>query len=104
MKHSQNFQALCWPRLHISADNHLRKLQHLRKKGFINVGNFPRGTTACDLRIISKLLWVYDDVRKLCRQQAEVNLNHENSNYRNNGQGEARYRKYKTLKLGDGQA
>jgi hypothetical protein len=37
---------------------------------------------------------------KLSRQQAEVIQNHENANVRNIGQGEARHRKYKRLKLG----
>jgi hypothetical protein len=41
---------------------------------------------------------------KLSRQQAEVIQNHENANVRNTGQGEARHRKYKRLKLGGGQA
>jgi hypothetical protein len=41
---------------------------------------------------------------KLSRQQAEVIQNHENVNVRNIGQGEARHRKYKRLKLGGGQA
>jgi hypothetical protein len=41
---------------------------------------------------------------KLSRQQAEVIQNHENANVRNIGQGEARHRKYKRLKLGGGQA
>jgi hypothetical protein len=41
---------------------------------------------------------------KLCRQQAEVILNNGNENVRYTGQGEARQRKYKRLKLGGGQA
>jgi hypothetical protein len=40
----------------------------------------------------------------ICRQQAEVILNHDNENVRNIGQGEARHRKYKRLKVGGGQA
>jgi hypothetical protein len=47
---------------------------------------------------------VYDYITKLCRRQAEVILNHENPNVRAIGQGEARQRKYKRLKLGGGQA
>jgi hypothetical protein len=43
-------------------------------------------------------------ITKLCRQQAKVIQNHENANVRNIGQGEPRYRKYKRLKLGGGQA
>jgi hypothetical protein len=48
--------------------------------------------------------YVYDYITKLFRQQAEVFQNHENANVRNIGQGEARHRKYKRLKLGGGQA
>jgi hypothetical protein len=40
---------------------------------------------------------------ELSRQQAEVIQNHENAYVRNIGQGEARHRKYKRLKLGGGQ-
>jgi hypothetical protein len=47
---------------------------------------------------------MYDYMRKLCRQQAEVILNHDNENVRYIGQGEARHRKYKRPKLGGGQA
>jgi hypothetical protein len=51
-----------------------------------------------------EVLYVYDFITKLCRQQAEVILNHDNENVRNIGQGEAQHRKYKRLKLGGGQA
>jgi hypothetical protein len=40
----------------------------------------------------------------LCRQQAEGIQNHENEHIRSIGQGEARYRKYKSPKFGGGQA
>jgi hypothetical protein len=43
-------------------------------------------------------------VIKLRRQQAEVLQNHENHHVRSIGQGEARHRKYKRLKLGGGKA
>jgi hypothetical protein len=46
--------------------------------------------------------YVYDYVTKSCRQQAEVVQNHENKNVRYTGQGEARHRKYRRLKLGGG--
>jgi hypothetical protein len=45
---------------------------------------------------------VYDYITKSCRQQAEVIQNHENENVLYIGQGEARHRKYKRLKLGGG--
>jgi hypothetical protein len=47
---------------------------------------------------------VNDYITKLCMQQAEVIQNHENAIVRNTGQGEARHRKYKKLRLGGGQA
>jgi hypothetical protein len=50
------------------------------------------------------LLYVYDYTAKLCRQQAEVIQNHENEHIRSIGQGEEIHRKYKRLKLADGQA
>jgi hypothetical protein len=39
-----------------------------------------------------------------CRRQAEVIQSFENEHVRGIGQGEARHRKYKRLKLGGGQA
>jgi hypothetical protein len=48
--------------------------------------------------------YIPKDITKLCRQQAEVIQNHDNENVRTIGQGEARHRKYKRLKLGGGQA
>jgi hypothetical protein len=48
-------------------------------------------------------VYIYDYIRKLCRQQAEVLQNHENANVRNIEEGELRHRKYKRLKLGGGQ-
>jgi hypothetical protein len=37
------------------------------------------------------LAYVYDYMTKLCRQQAEAILNHDNEIVRNIGQGEARH-------------
>jgi hypothetical protein len=50
------------------------------------------------------LPYIYDYITKLCRRQAEVIQNHVNEHVRGIGQGEARHRKYKGLKLGSGQA
>jgi hypothetical protein len=68
------------------------------------IGNFPRRTPVCELHTAFNIPYVYDFITTLCRQQAEVMLNHNNENVRNIGQGEARHRKYKRLKLGGGQA
>jgi hypothetical protein len=40
----------------------------------------------------------------MCRPQAEAIQNHENEHVRGIGQGKARHRKYKRLKLGGSQA
>jgi hypothetical protein len=47
---------------------------------------------------------MYTIITKLCRQQTEAVQNHENEQVRSKGQGEARHRKYKVLKLGGGEA
>jgi hypothetical protein len=57
---------------------------------------FPRRTPDRDLHMAFKILYVYDYITKLCRQQAEVIQNHDNQNVPNIGQGEPR--------LGGGQA
>jgi hypothetical protein len=56
-----------------------------------------------DLHLVFKIPYLYDYIIKLCRRQAGVILNHENPNVCATGQGEARHRKYKRLKLGGGQ-
>jgi hypothetical protein len=92
------------PAWEFAADTHLMKLQPLQNKVLRSIGNFPRRTRIREMHLAFKLPYVYDYITKLCRQQAEVILNHDNENFRNIGQGEARHRKYKRLKLGGGQA
>jgi hypothetical protein len=86
------------------ADTHLLKLQRLQNKVLHTTGNFPRHTPVRELHEACNILYMNDYITKLCRQQAEVLQNHENANVRNIGQGEARHRKHKRLKLGGGQA
>jgi hypothetical protein len=89
------------PTWKFAANTHLLKLQHLQNKVLRTIGNFPRST------IVHKAFnnpYIYNYITKLFRQQAEVIQNHENANVRQTGQGEARYRKHKRLKLGGGQA
>jgi hypothetical protein len=47
--------------------------------------------------------YIYEYITKLCRKQAKFIQNHGNANVCNIGQGEPRHRKFKRLKLGDGQ-
>jgi methionine synthase II (cobalamin-independent) len=80
------------------------KLQRLQNKVLRTIGNFPRHTPVREMHTAFSIPYIYDYITKLSRQQAEVIQNHENVNVRNTGQGEARHRKYKRLKLGGDQA
>jgi hypothetical protein len=76
----------------------------MQNKVLLTTGTFPRNTPVRDLNTAFDLPYVYDYITKLCRQQAEIIQNHENEHIHGVGQGEARRRKYKRLKLDGGQA
>jgi hypothetical protein len=92
------------PAWELVAHTYLLKLQRLQNKVLRTNGNFPRCTPVRDLHKAFNCPNVYYYVTKLCRKQAEVTQNHENEYVRGIGQGGARHRKYKRLKLGGGQA
>jgi hypothetical protein len=92
------------PAWEFASNAHLIKLQNLQNKVLRTIGNFPRRTPVRELHMAFHLSYVYDNMTKLCRQQAAVILNHNNETVRYTEQGEARHRKYKKLILGDGQA
>jgi hypothetical protein len=85
-----------------AAEFHPLKLQRLQNKVFRTIGNFRKRTSVRDIHKSFHMQYVYDYITKSCRRQAEVIQNHENENVRYIGQGEARHRKYKSLKLGGG--
>jgi hypothetical protein len=87
-----------------AADTHLMKIQRLQNKILRTIGNWHWRTSVRELHTTFNIPYLYDFVTKLCRQQAEVILNHNNENVRNTGQVEARHRIYKRLELGGGQA
>jgi hypothetical protein len=80
------------------------KLQRLQNKVLRTIGNFPRRTPVREMHKAFSIPYIYDYITKVSRQQAEVIQNHDNVHVRNIGQGEAQQRKYKSLKLGGGQA
>jgi hypothetical protein len=88
----------------LAADTNLLKLQRLQNKVLHTTGNFPKCTLVRNLHTVFNSPYVYDYVTELCRQEAEVILNHENEHVHSIGQGKARHRKYKRLKLGGGQS
>jgi hypothetical protein len=92
------------PTWEFASDTHLLKLQHLQNKVLHTISNFPRHTPVRELHKAFSILYIYDYITELCRQQAEVIQNHENAYSRTTGQGEAQHRKYKRLKLGGSQA
>jgi hypothetical protein len=79
-------------------------VHRLQNKVLRTIGNFPRCTSVRDMHTAFNLPYVYDYITKLCRKQAGVIRNHENEHVRGIGQGKARHRKYKRLKLGGVQA
>jgi hypothetical protein len=87
------------PAWEFAAESHLLKLQRLQNKVLRTTGNFPRRTSVRNMHKAFNIPYVYDYITKSCRQQAEVIQNHENAIVRYIGQGEARHRKYKRLKL-----
>jgi hypothetical protein len=90
------------PAWEFATECHLLKLQRLQNKVLRTIDNFPKRTSVRDMHKTLQFLYVYDYITKLCSKQAEVIQNHKNENIRNIGQGEARHRKYKRLKLGGG--
>jgi hypothetical protein len=87
------------PSWEFTAETHLSQLQRLQNRVLSNIGNFPRRTSVRDLHVAFQIPYVYDNIRKLCRQQAEVIPDHDNENVRNIGQGKARHMKNKGLNL-----
>jgi hypothetical protein len=71
------------------ADTHLIKLQRLQNKVLHTTGNFPRRTPVSEMQLGFHLPYEHDYMTKLCRQEAEVILNHDNENVRYIGQVEA---------------
>jgi hypothetical protein len=80
------------PAWEFAAETHLLKLQRLQNKILRTIGKLPRRTAVRDLHMASQIPYVYDYVIQ----------NHKNENVRYIGQGEARHRKDKRLKLGGG--
>jgi len=58
-------------------------MQSLKNKVLGTVGNFPRRTPTRELHVAFGILYVYDIVTKLRRQQAEVMRNCDNEIVRN---------------------
>jgi hypothetical protein len=93
-----------YPTWEFAADIELLKLQCLQNEILCTIGEFPKCTSVHKLHVAFQVLYIYDYITKLCRQQADVIQNHENSSVCDIRKGKAQHRKYKRLKLGGGQA
>jgi hypothetical protein len=69
-----------------AGDTHLINLLRLQNKVFPTIDDFPRFTPVREMHMAFHLPYVYDYTTKLCRQQAEVILNHVNENVHYIGQ------------------
>jgi hypothetical protein len=78
------------PAWEFAADKHL-KLQRLQNNVLRTAGNFPRRTPVREMHMAFHLTYMYDYMTKLCRQQAEVIINHDNKNVCYSEQGEAQH-------------
>jgi hypothetical protein len=63
------------------------KLQRLQNRIVRAIGKLDRRTPLRVLHLAFKIPYVYHYITKLCSRQAEVILNHENSNAHAIGQG-----------------
>jgi hypothetical protein len=92
------------PTWEYAADAYLLKLRRLQDRVLCAIGNLDRLILVRKMHVAFRIPYVYDYITKLYRERAKIILNHENSNVRGIGQGEAMHKKYKRLKLGGGQA
>jgi hypothetical protein len=80
------------------------KLQRLQNRVLRAIGNLDRRTPVRDLHLAFKIPYVYDYITKLCRRQVDISYpKSQKSKCSAIGQGKARDRKHKKLKLGGGQ-
>jgi hypothetical protein len=91
------------PAWEFAASTHLLKLQRLQNKVLRTIGNFPRRTPVRELHKAFNIPYICDYITKLCRHKQNLYEIMKMQNARHIGQGEARHRKHKRLKLGGGQ-
>jgi hypothetical protein len=61
-------------------------MQRLQKRVLRATGNIDKCTPVRELHVAFEILFIYDNLTKLCRIQAEVILQHVNPNVRGIGQ------------------
>jgi hypothetical protein len=66
------------PAWEFEANIHLMKLQRLQNKVLRTIDNYPGSTPVRDLHLAFQITFLYDYIKKLCRQQGDVIQNHDN--------------------------
>jgi hypothetical protein len=89
--------------MEFALDFHLTKPERLQNRALRTTGKFLRNTLIRDMHMTFQIPYLYDYMTKFCRQQARIIQNYDHLYNGNTGQGQAPYRKYKKLKLGDNQ-
>jgi hypothetical protein len=87
------------PTWKFSAYAHQMKIQRLQNRVLGIMGNLDRYTTVRELHVVFKFPYVYDYTSKLCRTQAEIIINHVNSNVRDIGKKKPGMRSIRGLNL-----
>jgi hypothetical protein len=87
------------PAWELAADPYLLRLQCLPNVVLHSTGNFPRCIPVCNLHTTFNLLYIYDYIRKLWRQQIEGIQNHKNEHVRSIGQVKAERENIRGLNL-----
>jgi hypothetical protein len=93
-----------YPSREFAAGTHLSKWQRLQKKVLCTTGKFPKYTAVHEFHMAFQVLYIYDYIMKLCRQQEVVIQNNESEHVHDIRKGGAQHRKYKRLKLGCSEA
>jgi hypothetical protein len=88
----------CLFRLGICGRNSSIEMAEPAKLDFYNFGNFPRHTSARDMRVAFQVPYVCDYMTKLCRRETEIFQNRENENVRKIVHGGTPLRKHSLFK------
>jgi hypothetical protein len=80
------------PTWEFAADTHHLKLQRLQNKVLRTIAKFPKCSPVREVQMAFQVPDVYDYMTIFCRQKVEDIQNHENSNVRDIGKGEATHK------------
>jgi hypothetical protein len=80
------YACLAWE---FASDTCLQESQRLQNRVLRTIVTFPRPTSVRALHVAFHVPYIYDNITRLWKQQAEIIQNEENANIRDIGKGEA---------------